>query len=270
MSSFNVDQVIESSSEEVSGQVQDVSYDSLRDITASKGVTDIAMDAKQRIIYTAILDTLRKDLKPQIEKLAQDSAKYHTLKSIYHLPSITDLKKELSVNLEERSKISMEYSEKRLAQLVQQQSNRADQIPVRSLRKAKRPKLARVQEQMRAGYNARRVLSPISEVPQVAAMNVKLAERSIISLKDGYDHSNDERDLRKIGTNELDSMFERVIGGNFPDLGRIDRLISKFEKDAGKWQVKSLDNRALKNKIPQILQEREARSFFQDQAQLSS
>ncbi|QPG76265.1 hypothetical protein FOA43_003651 [Brettanomyces nanus] len=248
------DQIIESPESEF----EDISYGSPTNSQnrCKPSSATVAMDPRQRVIYNAIVNTLRKDLQPQLNQLANDSAKYHTLKSIYHLPSITDLKKELSKGLEARSKVDLEFDETRLMRMISNESlKQRGQPPVKRLKQRKHPHFPEVQEQIRTNFNSNRALDPIEEVLE---MNTKTDNlyKEFISYRKGYHRSKDSRTLTEIETEELKSIAYRIEAEKFPDLGRIGKIAQKFDLHQGEPQLRYFSNKELTVEITTKLKER--------------
>lgn len=188
-----------------------------------EGDEEAGLNANQKMIYSAVLSTLKDELIPQVTKLAEDSQKYRTLKTIYHLPSITDLRKELKDPAD--IKVKMNVDNDRLALLIQQKSFRA--VPA-----------------TKTSQRLTTIPENVEPVPKVHKFKSSCQD---------YNRLTDKRDIRKIDNEELKDILEKINKGRFPELTLQQWLLGRYQARRSHYIVGFMTNKSLKSRIVKIL-----------------
>lgn len=217
----------------------------------------VALDPRLKMVYSTVMETLNRDLRPQIEKLANESAKYHTLRAVYHLPSITDIKKEIMKQDIEGVEVKMDVDTAQLLTMVNKATKRADNSSFRnsvgSSGKSRRT----------ISKNVNQCLTSIPERKYSEEKERYLPNGNIkymfLSQVQSYERSKDYRDIRDLDIKELEIILQRIDCGIFPDIGVVKRITQKFrshcvfKESRIQYVLKDLDNKELKLRILEML-----------------
>lgn len=223
----------------------------------------VALDPRLKMIYSTVMETLNRDLRPQIQKLANDSVKYHTLRSVYHLPSITDLKKELMRQNAEGIQVNLDINSAQLLGLINKAAVRTRNSSFRnSVGSNRMPKT-------RMNTGLKESLSAIPEKRDVEDNHLQLRRAKVkyifLSQVQSYERSRDQRDIRDLDTKELEIILKRINSGTFPDLKGLRRIARGFkmccgikEQPGNEYILKEMDNKELKLRILELLHNSQA------------
>ncbi|GMM30441.1 hypothetical protein DAMA08_031860 [Martiniozyma asiatica (nom. inval.)] len=234
--------------------------------------------ANDDVLIDIIVKKLEKDLQPTIAYLTEQSEKYQILKTLYKLPSIS--------NLSERAKQECKIGS-RSFQL------KFDKNIIQNLLQVEREHLENnkftvisAKDQVRINFNSKRVLNTIDEesgkdissgstLSQLdfnhdhAGTDGTLSNEDEVgkqvndqddadtcifpSMSPKYDRSVDNRLLSLLEENELNHILYLLEKEELKDISRVKCIIGKFER-SNPYTISKMDNKTLKIEIFKMLQ----------------
>lgn len=262
------DQFIETSGSGSSdGGLTDITFTLLGE-PEDKGV---ALDARQHVVYSTIVETLRKEIQPELDRLANESAKYRAMKRLYRLPSISELRDELnSLNRE----AYLDFDENKLKRLVITKDMEAQSCSTpRVVRRFNRrsftePPLEPIVEETAdvsreeqndseksgsKGADGSEGADGSISGPRVPSVSVSFQSATFKSALPNYVRSQDGRPISVVSSAELKYILSQIEASSFPEIGRIGRLIFRFDSAVC---VNRLSNSKLSKHIKETLQGR--------------
>jgi hypothetical protein len=199
-------------------------------------------------LVNAIVTKLKKQLSPTLTKLSEVSDKYETLKTLYKLPSVSNLNEEVCLKYSKKGKkFNLEFHDDVIRDLVHEEKGKAI-----NRRKASNYSMISAQEQIRLNFNKYRQLNPITEERSfevITSGKEEEVEREKLECKrSNYQKSTDTRTVDSLLTDELIEYLKLIKDGRVKDINRVGHLVSLFEVDQSNT-INRLDNMQLKGAI---------------------
>jgi hypothetical protein len=199
-------------------------------------------------LVNAIVTKLKKQLSPTLTKLSEVSDKYETLKTLYKLPSISNLNEEVRLKYSKKGKkFNLEFHHDVIRDLVHEEKGKAI-----NRRKVGNYSMISAQEQIRLNFNKYRQLNPITEERSFEVSTSgkeEEVERGKLECKrSNYQKSRDTRTVDSLLTDELIEYLKLIKDGRVKDINRVGHLVSLFEVDQTNI-INRLDNMQLKGAI---------------------
>lgn len=192
-----------------------------------------SINSQSNKIVDSIVSKLRKQLQPTLDKLSRDSQKYEIMKTIYKLPSISNINDgvKLKYNFSPQ-KFKLDFDNDMIHEMVRNEIIETEN----KTNKTSQFTTITAEEQVKLNFNKFRQLHTIVE------------EESIDKKSINYAWIQDIKKIKELETEELINLLQNVKSGELEDIGRVKRLVNVFESQQ-ETSVNKLDNKALKEAI---------------------
>jgi hypothetical protein len=205
-------------------------------------------------LVDAVVIKLTKQLQPVLEQFEKDSQKYEIMKSLYKLPSISNLNEELKNKYAEKSKkFKLEFHHDVISEMISKES---EKYKIKSMNKKKSIcPIISADDQVRLNFNKYRELDTIKEEKSFE-LNGEQSCKKVKSSEPNYNRFEDSRKVEELETDELINLLKLIKYEKLKDFNNVKHLVSMFEFDENCNAIKKLSNTQLKNTILSELNQR--------------
>lgn len=194
-------------------------------------------------IVNAIVSKLKTQLQPTLEKLSQESEKYELIKSIYKLPSISNLNDDVKIKYNNKGKrFNLEFDNSIIKEMVDSETANIE----RKQQNNKKFPIISAEHQIKLNFNKFRKLNTITEAQDEETSYQKI--ESYFCSSPTYSKSKDTRLVQDLDTNELIILLKNIKEGKLLDIGKVDHLVAMFEQKPN-GAINRMDNQNLKTAI---------------------
>lgn len=205
--------------------------------------TSLTSESEIQKIVDTIVMKLKLQLEPKLRKLSKEAEKYSIIKQIYNLPSISNINEEIKKNFNPKPKsYSLEFHDDVIREMVGREISEYGKVKDPKKGGSSFPVIS-ANDQVKLNFNKYRKLDPIVEEDEISLDSVVVT----------YNRDKDRRKVKDIESDELINILRELRRGTFPDLNKVNNLVSLFEgcKDSSlePKSVNTLSNKDLKQEI---------------------
>ncbi|GAV30512.1 hypothetical protein PMKS-004026 [Pichia membranifaciens] len=214
-----------------------------------------SLDLEQARIVNVIIAKLKEQLEPTLERLSQESEKYELIKTVYKLPSVSNLNDEVKIKYNGKGKkFNLDFDKDMIEEMVDKELTKAE----RRKKQFSQVSMISAQDQIRLNFNKFRQLGTIMEEQDLEKSVEKEEEspaKSLICMTNTYLKSKDTRRVQQLETEELVHLLQKIKEGKLKEMSKVEHLVTMFEEEQ-QDVVNKLDNQKLKNIILMELNKR--------------
>lgn len=205
-----------------------------------------SLDLDQARIVNVIVAKLKEQLQPTLERLSQESEKYELMKTVYKLPSVSNLNDEVKQKFNGKGKkYSLDFDKDMVEEMVEKELNKAE----RRKKQFSQVSMISAQDQVRLNFNKFRQLGTIMEEQELEKSIERGDEsppKNYICMSNTYSKSEDTRHVHELKTEELVHLLQKIKEGKLKEMSKVKHLVTMFEEEQ-QDVVNRLDNQKLKN-----------------------
>ena len=228
------------------------------DILASISNKKDQLTFDENKLVDAIVNKLKKQLDPTLKSLSEIAGKYEMMKTLYKLPSISDLNEEVKIKYSSKKKnFNLEFHEDVIKTLINEETAKNQKRNYQ----INQSYIISANDQVRLNFNKFRQLNTIIEEK---SFNDSYEEnvpdrgrKAEIACKDkNYQKNKDNRKIESLSTDELVEYLNLLKNKKIQELNKVEHLVSLFEV-TNENVINKMDNQQLKQAILSELKKRQ-------------
>lgn len=198
-------------------------------------------------IVNLIITKLKEQLQPTLEKLSHESEKYELIKTVYKLPSVTNLNEEIKLKYTGKGKkFNLDFDKSMIGGMVKKELSKTE----RRKKQFTQVSMISAEDQVRLNFNKFRQLNTIVEEQESDRSFDKLETpaQNYVCMSQAYSKSKDTRRVEELETQELIFLLQKIKEGKLKEMSKVEHLVTMFEEERENV-INRLDNSKLKSVI---------------------